>query len=265
MLPDHPISPGGLGFARDFARPLLDPERAAPADLAGPHGKALGRRYDVYRNNVTLSLVEALVAIYPAVRRIVGEDFFRAMARLHVRASPPSSRLLFEYGRHFPAFIESFAHTQDMPWLADVARLERAWLDAYHASDAAALPMEALAAVPPDALGGLRFRPHPAARVLHSPYPAVTIFAANRRPGPFSPIHSSAAEDALVSRPDMEVAVRLLPRGGAAFLQGLIDGATLAEAATAAMTQAPDFDLGAAIVAMIEAGALTTIEAGDGP
>jgi hypothetical protein len=122
-----------LCFAAAFAPALLDPLRPAPEIVTGPNDKGPGKRYDVYRNNVTVSLIDALAAIYPAVQRITGTDFFRAMARFHVRQTPPISPLLFDYGRDFPAFIAQYEHAQMMPWLADVARIERAWLDAYHA------------------------------------------------------------------------------------------------------------------------------------
>ncbi|MGH6946762.1 MAG: DNA-binding domain-containing protein, partial [Kiloniellales bacterium] len=69
--------------ASDFAAALLDPDRATPAAVAGPNGKAAGKRYDVYRNNVTVSLIDALAATFPATLRITGAEFFRAMARFH--------------------------------------------------------------------------------------------------------------------------------------------------------------------------------------
>src|SRR6516164_8103437 len=140
MLLDHPskvkLQPS---FAAVFAHGLTDPTRTTPADVVGPRGKAAVKRYNVYRNNVMVSLIDALAAIYPAVQRITGVEFFRAMARLYARAAPPESPLLFEYGRQFPAFIEAYKYAAQMPWLADIARLERAWLDAYHAADAAQL------------------------------------------------------------------------------------------------------------------------------
>ena len=155
----------------------------SPSLIAGPKGKGAVKRYNVYRNNVTVSLIEALAAIFPAVRRITGEEFFRAMARFHIRETPPNSALLFEYGRDFPAFIAAYEYAQDMPWLADVARIERAWLDAYHAADAEPLSPSALAAVPAERLADLVFTPHPAARIVRSRFAAVTIFAANRSEG----------------------------------------------------------------------------------
>src|SRR6201992_754077 len=131
-------------YTAAFAAALIDPERETPAGVAGPAGKGAVKRYNIYRNNVTVSLIDALAAVYPAVQRITGIDFFRAMARFHVRAAPPSSPLLFEYGRDFPDFIAQYEYARAMPWLADTARIERAWLDAYHAADAAPLTAAAL-------------------------------------------------------------------------------------------------------------------------
>src|SRR3954449_13636742 len=94
-----------LCFATAFAPALLDPVRPAPEIVTGPNGKPAGKRYDVYRNNVTVSLIDALAAIYPSVQRITGTDFFRAMARFHVRNAPPTSPLPFDYGGDFPGFV----------------------------------------------------------------------------------------------------------------------------------------------------------------
>jgi hypothetical protein len=253
----------GLSFAAAFAPALLDPARAAPAILTGPNGKAAAKRYDVYRNNVTVSLIDALAAIYPAVQRITGPDFFRAMARFHVRSTPPTSPLLFDYGRDFPAFIETYEHARPLPWLADVARIERAWLDAYHAADAAPLAPAQLSAVAPERLGDLVFIPHPAAQVVRSQFAAVTIFAANRDSAPVARIDASAAEDVLITRAEFDVVVRHLPPGGAVFATSLISGRPLGEAAALALNASSDFDLASNIAGLIEAGAFTSIAYGD--
>jgi len=258
-----PLEQGPSSYAARFASALLDPERETPALVCGPAGKGALRRYNVYRNNVTVSLIDALAAVYPAVQRITGTDFFRAMARFHVRATPPSSPLLFEYGRDFPAFIESYEYAQGMPWLADVARIERAWLDAYHAADAAPLSADALAAIAPERLAGAVFTPHPAARVLRSPYAAVTIFAANRNEGAIGPIDAGMGEDALITRPDAEVIVRHLPAGGAVFLASLLAGRTLGEGAALALETSPSFDIAAGLAGMIEAGVFTSVISGE--
>jgi hypothetical protein len=249
-------------YAAAFASGLIDPARPTPAVLGGPAGKGAVARYNVYRNNVTVSLIEALAAVYPAVQRITGSEFFRAMARAHVRATPPASPLLFEYGRDFPAFIEGYEYAANMPWLADVARIERAWLDAHHAADAEPLSTATLAAIPVERLEGVVFVAHPATRVRRSRFAAVTIFAANRE-GSMEHIDASTPEDALITRPDGDVAVQHLPEGGAVFVESLMAGETLGEAAASALESAPSFDLAVNIAGLIQAGAFTSVTMGD--
>jgi hypothetical protein len=250
-------------YAQAFTSALIDPEQKTPAIVSGPAGKGAVSRYNVYRNNVTVSLIDALAAVYPAVQRITGIEFFRAMARFHVRATPPTSPLLFEYGRGFPDFIASYEYARPMPWLADTARIERAWLDAYHAADAPPLSADALSAIPPERLTDAVFSPHPSARIVRSPFAALTIFAANRGEGPVNPIDADAPEDALITRPDAEVIVRHLPAGGAVFLEELMEGRPLGEAAASALEASPSFDIAATIAGMIEAGVFTSVTPGE--
>ncbi|HJP67819.1 MAG TPA: DNA-binding domain-containing protein [Sphingomicrobium sp.] len=246
-----------------FASALVDPTCAAPPMVTGPAGKGVVKRYNVYRNNVTVSLINALAAVYPAVQRITGMEFFRAMARFHVRAKPPTSPLLFEYGRDFPAFIETYEYARDLPWLADVARIERAWLDAYHAADTAPLSADVLALVPPERLADVVFTAHPATRIVRSPFAVVTIFAANRGEGASGQIDAGTPEDALVTRPEMDVVVRHLPEAGAVFMTSLMSGQTLGVATASALQSSRSFDIATNIAGMIEAGAFISINFGE--
>jgi hypothetical protein len=254
---------GELSYDAAFSGALLDPDLATPTVVAGPKSKAAVKRYNVYRNNVTVSLINALAAAFPATRRITGVDFFRAMARFYVRATPPSSRLLFEYGQDFPDFIERYEYAQSVPWLADVARIERAWLDAYHAADVQPLTPHELAAIPADQLVNTVFKPHPATRVIRSRFSVVTIFTASRSDGPDSHIEVVQPEDALVTRPALEVEVRQLPPGGAVFLSRLVAGESLGAAASAAFSESSSFDLPASIRGLLEVGAFTTALSGE--
>jgi hypothetical protein len=254
---------GAVDCRAAFAAALLDPDRETPPGVVGPNGKASGKRYDVYRNNVTVSLIDALAAIYPAVQRITGIDFFRAMARFYVRAEPPTSPLLFEYGREFPAFIARYEHAQAMPWLADTARIERAWLDAYHSADAEPLSPDAIARVAPDRLADLVFKAHPSTGIVCSRFAAVTIFAANRADAPVGSIDASNPGDALITRPGLDVMVRHLPPGGATFLAALMAGRPLGEAAAAALQASPSFDLASNIAGMIQAGVFVAVSVGE--
>jgi hypothetical protein len=188
------------------------------------------------------------------VRRLVGDDFFRAMAGAYVAAEKPRAPTLIHYGDGFPDFVAGFPPAGAVAYLADVARLENAWIEAYHAAEAAALSLDALAAIAPDGFEALRFRPHPAARLLSFAHPAASIWAASQGDGEPRPPENWAGEEALVTRPDADVFVRVLPPGGFAFATALFSGASLGEAA--ALAAADGFDPGAHLVGLVEAGAL---------
>ena len=106
----------------DFAPALLNVENPVPDDLIDPKGRPVGRRFDVYRNNVVHSLSEALGVAYPVIQKLVGEEFFKAMANVFVRQFPPSSPMMFQFAPEFPIFLESFPPVAHLPYLPDVAR-----------------------------------------------------------------------------------------------------------------------------------------------
>jgi hypothetical protein len=243
----------------EFAAALRDPMTAAPAGLVGPDREPAPRRFAVYRNNVIVGFVNALRAGFPVIERIVGGDFFQAMARAYALIEPPGSPVLMDYGASFADFVARFAPAASLPYLPDVARIERAWREAYHAADAEPLAAEDLAAIDCDDIAGLRLELHPSLRLLRSPFPAQTIWTMNAAGGEVRPVDLAQAEDTLIVRPDAEVAVRQVPPGGAVFVAALGQGATLGEAAAAALAEDQRFDLAGNLSGLIAAGAIAAI------
>ena len=237
-----------------FSAAILNPALPVPEGLHGPEARNADKRYAVYRNNVTISLIAALEANFPSVKRLVGEEFFAAMAREYARENPPKSRLMAEYGASFPDFLEGFEPLAKYPYMGDVARLERLWLDSYHEADADPLQGSALAAVAPDALFETRFAPHPAARLFSSPFAAVTIMSANRNAGEVPAVNPAVAECGLVTRPHLDVTVRHIPASTHAFLSALTAGSTLGESIESALALDADFNLAANLQGLLEAG-----------
>lgn len=224
-----------------------------------PGGQPARKRFGIYRNNVTVSLVTALSEVFTTVQNLVGEEFFRAMARLYVQDNPPTSRLLFEYGASFPAFIGQFEPAAELPFLPDVARLERLWLDSFHAADATPLDGTLLQRVAPEQLASLTFAPHPATRLFRGNHAAVTIMARDRAGEPLDGLDPFVAEDGLITRPAYDPEIRHLPQGGADFVGLLMEGHTLGEAAGAALSADSNFNLPGAISAIIEAAAFSKV------
>lgn len=237
-----------------FAAALLDAGKPVPEGVTSHTGNQPARRFAVYRNNVVGGLLKALGTRFPAVSRIVGEEFFNAMARVFVTAHPPRSPLLMTYGDDFPDFIAGFEPAAELPYLADVARLEAARTRAYHAADAEPIDPNRLRSIAPETLGGMRFVLHPSAEIVRSRHPIVTIWAMNSGEAELGPIEEWRSEDALVVRPHLDVEIRALPPGGAAFLAALLAGRTLAEAVEVAAEKDAEFDLAANLAGLIGAG-----------
>ncbi len=247
-------------FLDHFTPGLLNPDVPTPDTVTGHSGKTAHKRFNVYRNNVTASLVGAIGQVFPLTRKAMGEDAFRVAALTFVRDCPPTSRLLFEYGDGFHAHLVRHAMTAGKPWLADLARLERTWLDAYHSADADPLPPQALGTIPSERLADAVFTAHPAARLIPCESAAVSIMAALKQDGDVSAAVEKPAETALVTRPALAVDMRALSGGNAIFFAGLLDGKPLGEAAGAAQ-DAGGFDLAAALGAVLESGAFRGVSA----
>ena len=239
-----------------FAAALLDPARPVPSGLIGPDREPSAKRFSVYRNNVVVGLIDALRANFSAASRIVGDEFFRAMARAYVARNPPVSPILLDYGADFPDFIAAFEPAAPLPYLADVARIERAWMEAYHAAEAEPLSASSLARVPVERISDLRMELHPTVRIVRSRYPALTIWRMNIADGePSSVEFDAGGEDTLVLRPAAEVEVRPMPRGGAEFVTALAAGGSLGEAMRSALVVAPGFDLATHLAGLLSASA----------
>jgi hypothetical protein len=230
---------------RAFAAALRDPARAAPPGLRVPTGVDPQRRFDVHRNNTVMALVDALAAAFPVTRALVGETFFRAMARERIRLDPPRSPIVADYGQGFAAFIAGFPPAHGVPYLPDMARLEYLRVQAYHAADAQ--PLEASAyqqlLATPERLAAARLRLHPACAWLRSDYAVRSLWAAHQdsdraRDAALEALDTDASEALLVTRPQWQVHVSAMPPAGVAWLDALRGGASLGE--TALLTDLED-------------------------
>lgn len=244
----------------DFRAALLDPARAAPAGLTDPQGRPAGSRFDVYRNNVAVSLAQALEQAFPAVRKLVGDEFFKAMAGVYLRRHQPETPLLMLYGASFPRFIARFEPARSLPYLADVARLEQAIRESYHEADAPACAPEALQALPGGNLMAARLSLVPAVRLVRSRWPVFDIWSYNIRAT--APPASPAPQDILITRPEFDPEPVLLPPGGFEFVTALARSGTFGTALAAAQAEAPGFDLAGVLSLMIRFNVIAEITSG---
>lgn len=245
----------------EFTAALLDPNRRCPGGLRSWNGSDPGARLAVYRNNVVCSLIDALAQTFPVVQQLVGEEFFRAMAGVFVRQSPPRSRVLAHYGQDFPQFVAQFEPALSLHYLPDVARLEAARVRAYHAADAEPVSAKAvhLALSSGQSMGELRLVCHPSVTVVASAYAVVSVWAAHQGDGVIDHVDVDSPECAIVVRDGLDVLVLLTPGGAAPFVQAVQQGHNLGDSASMAAIAAPAFDLTATLSLLLRHGALTSI------
>lgn len=233
-----------------FREALLDPEAARPDGLNDGKGRPAGRRFDVYRNNVTVSLTEALEEGFPVIRKLVGQDNFKVLATAYLRRHPPRSPLMMHFGADMPLFLTEFEPTRRTGYLPDVARLELAIRESYHAADPDPINPAELEALPTEALIGSRVQLASSLRLVRSPWPIFSIWRFNVEERAKSP--KMAAEDVLVARPDLDPVPKLLPSGGAEFINALLTGAKFGDAMDKASEASRDFDLPAVLTLLVE-------------
>ncbi|GAC1435652.1 MAG: DNA-binding domain-containing protein [Burkholderiaceae bacterium] len=215
-----------------------------------------GTRLGIYRNTCKSVLATALALSFPAVRHLVGVDFFEGAARLFAAEAPPHSALLDEYGADFPEFLAQLPQAASLPYLAEVARLEWQVNIALHAADALPLDIARLAQLPEAALAQRRFRSHPAAKLLRCDFPADAIWHAvlERDDGAMAAIDlAEGPVSLLVHRTEFGVDMVRLSESQWRFTAALFSGQPL----HAALEDVPCADAQAVLAAHLARGCFT--------
>lgn len=248
-------------FQARFAHALLLPVQTADNAALARNDAALS----VYRNTVCKGLVDALAANFPSVQRLVGEEWFIGAATCFAREHPPVDPVLAHYGEHFPGFLAQFAPANELPYLAEVARLDRMWNEAYFAADRAPISAATLQQLDQQTLFTTCLLFHPATRLGSFKHSAVSIWFANH-PSTFAGHEyreleiDDHDEAALVVRPQLQVQVHRLGDSEHRLLKRLQTQATLGEAATAVLEQDPQFALAAALARFINIGVFARLQ-----
>lgn len=244
-----------------FRTALLDPDRARPDGLCDGAGRQAGRRFDVYRNNVAVSLTEALETAFPVLLKLLGETNFRIMASIFLRKHPPASPLMMFYGAEMPGFLSDFEPTSRIGYLPDVARLELALRESYHAADTDGIDPNVLQSIPTERLMASHIGLAPSLRLLRSQWPIHAIWKFNAVPG--APKPTMEAQDVVVLRHGFDPEPHQLHAGGGAFIEALSYDLSLAEAIDQASAASTDFELTEILALLISTGSIISI--GDKP
>lgn len=242
-----------------FAKALFDVRFSMPPEVVGFDGKASYKRFSVYRNNVAHSLIEAMAANFPTVAHLLGEAAFPSIASEYIRAHPPKTPVLIHLGSDFAQFIEGFAAAQNMPYLADVARVEFAWLQSYHATDFPVLDAPTLGEIAPALLPSIMLTLHSGAWLLDSKWAAASLVACVHSNSDIEKIEVTSSEAILITRPVLDVELRVLSKQSFEFHTSIVKGYSLEQASNRAYQNATpmdhEFDLTSEISRMLQYGA----------
>lgn len=241
------MSPDLDAFQDAFGEGLMGDRPA----LVGAAGEAMARALAVHRNTAIKAAKDALAANYPVVRALAGDEAFAGWSADYVRRHPPSEPRLNGFGDGFEPFLATYAATRSVPYLSEVAAVERCVTEALFVADTPPLEADEAACT----LGvESRLRLHPAVRFRQLASPAVSIWLAHAKPGAVA-LESIVwtSEAVLVTRPRHVVQVGLIDRGAIAFLNACASGASLSHAASAANLAGAD--LAGLLPALIAAGA----------
>jgi hypothetical protein len=240
-----------------FSAAVLDPTRPVPDGLTDGDARPAGRRFNVFRNNVAVSLTEAMRTGFPVITRLLGQENMDGLAGLFLRRHPPQSPLMMHYGAAFPDFLAGMEQLAHLGYLPDVARLELALRRSYHAADAAGIDPGILAQIAPETLINQTVTLAPAVQMVRSNWPIFDIWrfnttdgAAKPRPGP---------QDVLVTRPEFDPAPHLLPVGAADWIAALAAGQSLGDALDSVCARHPEFDPTDTLALLLQTGALMSL------
>lgn len=248
---------------RRFAAAIVDGDGEPMAQAVIDDAPGAVARLGIYANHFRVTLIDALAAVFPVVRQLVGPSFFQAAAKQYVRQTPPTSPRLFEYGADFPHFLERLPGARPLAYLADVARLEWAINEAWHAPDPPAFSENAMGRLIADQHSPLRVSLHPSCRLIASPFPVDRIWS----------VHQGGCSDPdvvdlgaggtrlLVHRQEDDVGWVKLSPADFAFLDELITGTSLEGALAIARTADSAFAPTALLAALIEGGLVSSISA----
>lgn len=249
-----------------WSHALMQGDVGVPPDWCATNGSDARVRFDVYRNNVWSSWVQALVETYPVLHRVMGDAAFRDMALLYVREQPPSDVVLAHYGQGVADFLQrlvlgsSANAAKSAGWWPDVARLEYARVQSFHAADGPALSTLTLEDLlsRPQVLHDVVFTFQPCVQVVHPEWSVSRVWMAYEQDAVTRPVECQPApESVLICRDVWDVVMVRITSASGQFLGRLRQGDTLGGAAHAALAQDALFDLSTTLALLLRHGCLS--------
>lgn len=200
-------------FQSDFKKLILSgqPHKRLVDELATVGDLPPANRLNIHRNNYRESLSSNLASHFPALREFVGEEFVSGALKEFCTNNPPTTASLASYGGEFVSFLEEHAVSEQLPYVADIVRLEWAMHD-----------LQIVQEVPygsePDP--GAELTVSENIRVIDSRYPLMSIWSAAMGHIPAEAVHLEQGGQMVIALlNNYEVSLMALDRDDAQFLR----------------------------------------------
>ena len=241
----------------DFIQAILTQDAALLQPHLDGHQADNAIRFQVYQNNIIVSLIEALSDIFPLCVKLVGEDFFRAMAREYVRQHPPQTPIIREYGASFADFIETFEPAKQVGFLAPMASLEYQVLQLTHAEENTPLNHQAIATFfeQTDQPEKMLIEITNNIQLLHAPFALGSLYLACQQDAPLESLELNESEYLLIHKSFIYAKLNVISFEEASFIKALQSALPLAQA----IPESDNFDLGQTLAKLIEWQLITNL------
>jgi Putative DNA-binding domain len=133
------------------------------------------QRVDIYANAFFFRLLDCFAEDYSATLAVVGIDEFTAIVKEYPLVYPPTEPSIFYADYCLPDFLAAHCSAESWPFIADLARLERAILDSFIAADTLPFGVDSLSALPSNEWLGLRLQTHPTVAIVHGEWCVAAI------------------------------------------------------------------------------------------
>jgi hypothetical protein len=168
------------------------PDQLDPALFAGPEDRIL-LGLKAHANTISHARLVALEETFPLTREQIGKAAFNDLSREYVETADARAKDSNRIGQNFIAFLRDYpVHTATV----QLAAIEWAWLESYHAADAVSLTAADLGGLDEAALLAMPVGIHPSARVVELIAPLASVLEE------LAALHPHSV---LVIRPDAEV------------------------------------------------------------
>ncbi len=219
------VAPSG---AADGLRAESDlPPGGLDAVIRGDERLSAIERLDIYAGMYFYRLLDCLKEDYPATLAVVGATNFHNLVTGYLLAYPPSHPSVLYAGHHLADFLASHPLRDEWPFLADLARFERALIDVFHGPDAPALEADELRAAAPTDWPALELEIHPASELLALQWDVAKIVRAVEEGGHW-PLPEREATSIFVWRKNCRCYYREIDSIEVVAIQALSGGVSMA-------------------------------------